>query len=97
MLVKPANVFGMPVELDDNWIVEHKDHSLCWMNHTVFDKKKKTGARFRECICYTCRKVARQLLTEVGIVPAPASAAPKKLKPLLAPVKKKKRLHNFFF
>jgi len=71
MTTKTASLFGTPVALDDNWIADHKEHSLCWMNHTVFDKKEKSGRKFKECICYTCRKVARQLLGEVDETLAP--------------------------
>jgi hypothetical protein len=66
MTTKIENVFSCrTVDLNDNWITTHKDHSLCWLNHTVFRNKESVGAKFRECICYTCRKVARQLLEEV--------------------------------
>jgi hypothetical protein len=86
-LAKIDSLFGKPEDLDNNWIINHKDHSLCWMNHTVFDKKEKTGRKFRECICYTCRKVAQQLLGEVGETLAPV--AEKKKRPTKS---KKKRI-----
>lgn len=70
---KIVSLFGTPEPLDDNWIANHNDHSLCWMNHTVFDKKEKIGRRFKECICYTCRKSARQLLGEVDETLAPVA------------------------
>jgi hypothetical protein len=91
MLAK-AFSFDSPVELNDAWIADHKDHSLCWMNHTVFDKKEKIGSIFKECICYSCLKVARQLLGEIGEIQAPA--AEKKAK---AKHKSKKRIENIFF
>lgn len=62
---------GMPAALNDDWISEHQEHSLCWMNHTVFDKKEKIGKKFKKCICYTCSKVAQQLLGEVDETLAP--------------------------
>jgi hypothetical protein len=61
---------GLPNDLDESWLNEHKDHSLCWMSHTVFEKKKKSGMKFRECICYTCNKSARQLIEEVDVIKA---------------------------
>jgi hypothetical protein len=79
---KIASLFGTPESLDDKWIANHKDHSLCWMNHTVFDKQEKTGRKFKECICYTCRKAARQLLGEVN----------EKLAPVAEKNSKKKRI-----
>jgi hypothetical protein len=75
-----SSLFGSPVELTDNWINEHREHSLCWMNHTVFQKKKSAGQRFKECICYTCRKVARQLIGEVGEISAIGVDKPKRKK-----------------
>jgi 5-methylthioribose kinase len=74
MLVKSANLFGSPVELDDAWIADHKDHSLCWMNHTVFDKKKNISHIFKECICYSCTKIARKLIGDIGQIKAPVTS-----------------------
>lgn len=74
---KTGSLFGKPTELDDAWIENHKGHSLCWMNHTIFAKAEKNGTKFRECICYTCRKVARQLLGQVNEMQAPATAEKK--------------------
>lgn len=97
MLAKPANLFGSPVELNDAWIATHKDHSLCWMNHTVFDKKEKIGRIFRECICYSCTKIARQLLGEIGEIQAPVVTADKKVKSKPKRKSKRNRIENVFF
>ena len=88
MLAKPENLFSSPVELNDEWMAAHKDHSLCWMNHTVFDKKEKIGRIFRECICYSCTNIARQLLGEIGEIQTPVV---KKCK------SKRNRIENVFF
>lgn len=90
---KTGSLFGKPTELDDAWIEDHKGHSLCWMNHTVFDKAEKTGTKFRECICYTCGKIARQLLGYVNEMQAP-TAAEKKAKKA---GNKKKKMEVVYF
>lgn len=56
------------VELNNQWLNDHKEHMLSFMNHTIFDNKKKIGQKFKECKCYTCNEVARQLLSEVETV-----------------------------
>jgi hypothetical protein len=56
------------VELNNQWLNTHKDHMLSFMNHTIFEKKKKIGQKFKECKCYTCNEVARKLLSEVETV-----------------------------
>lgn len=96
MLAKPANLFGSPVELNDAWITDHKDHSLCWMNHTVFDKKEKIGRIFKECICYSCTKIARQLLGEIEEIKAPITAEIK-AKAKRKSKSKRNRIENVFF
>jgi 5-methylthioribose kinase len=90
MLAKPANLFSNTVELNNSWIEAHKDHSLCWMNHTVFENKEKIGHIFRECICYSCTKIARKLLGEIGEIQAPVVTANKKVK--VAKKKQKSKL-----
>ncbi len=74
-----AAVFGNPSELNDAWLSNHQDHSLCWLTHTVF-QKKKGGQKFKECICYTCRKTARELLNKVSTIRLPAEKKPKRKK-----------------
>jgi len=96
MLAKKENLFGSPVELDESWIAAHTGHSLCWMNHTVFDKKKNIGHIFKECICYSCTKIARQLLGEIGQAQVPVTAE-KKTKVIKNKVSKRSRIENVFF
>lgn len=59
----PKREFSEPEKLTENWLIEHKDHSLLWHVHTVFNGKR--GVKYRECKCYTCRKVARLKLEDV--------------------------------
>jgi len=62
------------------------------MNHTVFDKKEKIGRIFRECICYTCTAVARQLLGEISEIKAQETKTEKK-----ARRNGKRKIENVFF
>jgi hypothetical protein len=49
-------------ELNDIWIQDHKDHSICWLKHTI------AGTKFKECICYTCSQTARELLDKPVVI-----------------------------
>jgi hypothetical protein len=55
--------FSEPEKLNDKWLIEHSQHSLLWSVHTVFNGKH--GVKYRECRCYTCRKIAQLKLEEV--------------------------------
>ncbi len=76
---KATNVFGTPSELNETWLSTHKEHSLCWVNHTIFEKKKG-GRKFRECICYTCKKSAREFLNKVADIRIPSEKSKKRKK-----------------
>lgn len=72
--------FKTPVKFNEKWINCHKDHSLCLMNHTIFDKKKKVGIKYKEYLCYTCRDVAREFIEKVAEKSAPLEKKIKKKK-----------------
>ncbi len=55
--------FSAPEDLTDDWIIEHSKHGLMWSVHTVF--KGNRGIKYRECMCYKCRKIARLELESV--------------------------------
>jgi hypothetical protein len=68
--------FSSPVPLKEDWLEKHKDHMLVWVRHTIFDGKQ--GVEYKECRCYTCTKVAREVICEVSTAPEKKSGKTKR-------------------
>ena len=70
--------FSAPVELTDEWLLEHSPHGLLWSVHTVFNGND--GVKYRECRCYHCRQVAQIKLEDVTTKPVPKEPPQKRRK-----------------
>lgn len=56
--------FGRAAELTEDWLSAHEGHQTVMFTHTVF--KGKSGIKYRECRCYTCKKMAREAIGEAS-------------------------------
>jgi hypothetical protein len=70
--MKNISRFSEPTPLTEIWIEEHKNHSLSWLEHTVWSDDKRIGTRFKEGRCFICGAVAREPLGEVHREAVPA-------------------------